>query len=109
MEIELLWWRGCPSAEEAIEIVREEMGTAGIEPEQLRVREIRDHAEAEREAFPGSPTIRVDGRDVNDPGQDPIGLTCRIYRLRDGQISALPDRADIADALAAAKRSQAHR
>ena len=73
------------------------------------MREIRDQAEAEREAFPGSPTIRVDGRDVNDPGQEPIGLTCRVYRLRDGRISALPDRADIADALAAAKRSQAHR
>ena len=78
------------------------MGAAGLEPGELRVREIHDHAEAEREAFPGSPTIRVDGRDVQDPGDEPIGLTCRVYRLRDGRISALPDRADIADALAAA-------
>ncbi len=109
MEVELLWWRGCPSAERAIEIVREEMGAAGLEPDELRVREIRDDAEAEREAFPGSPTIRVDGRDVRDPGDDQIGLTCRVYRLRDGRISALPDRADIADALATAERSEAHR
>jgi hypothetical protein len=27
------------------------------------------------------------------------GLTCRVYRLRDGRISALPDRADIREAL----------
>ena len=47
--------------------------------------------DAERERFCGSPTIRVDGRDVQDPGDEPIGLTCRVYRLRDGRISALPD------------------
>ena len=31
-----------------------------------------------------------------NPGIEPLGLTCRVYRLRDGRISALPDRADIA-------------
>ena len=46
--------------------------------------------------FVGSPTIRVDGRDVQPPGGEPAGLTCRVYRLRDGRISPLPDRADVA-------------
>jgi hypothetical protein len=101
-QVELLWWRGCPSAEPAIELVREEMLALGLTPEALTVREVRDQGDAERDAFVGSPTIRVDGRDVQDPGQEPVGLTCRVYRLRDGRVSALPDRADVKAALAAA-------
>jgi hypothetical protein len=104
--IELLWWRGCPSAERAIEITREQMTRAGLDPDALAVREIRDQAEAEAEGFPGSPTIRIDGRDVQDPDDQPGGLTCRVYRLRDGRVSALPDPADIAVALAAATEAE---
>jgi hypothetical protein len=103
VEVELLWWAGCPSAEEAIELVREEMKAAGLEPAQLEVREIVDDGDAQREGFIGSPTIRVDGRDVQESSDEPVGLTCRVYRLRDGRISALPDRQDIAAALAAAE------
>ena len=98
-QVELLWWRGCPSTAEAIELVRAEMRDAGIDPMALRVREICDDREAEAAAFPGSPTVRVDGRDVQEPDGEPGGLTCRVYRLRDGRISPLPDRADVREAL----------
>lgn len=100
--VELLWWSGCPSWEEAGRIVREEMAAAGLDPAALVAREVRTDPAAEREGFVGSPTIRVDGRDVQDPGGEPTGLTCRVYRLRDGRISALPDPADVRDALRAA-------
>jgi hypothetical protein len=100
--VELLWWAGCPSAESAIELVREEMAAAGLDPAALVVREVGDRSQAEEEGFVGSPTIRVAGRDVQDPGDEPAGLTCRVYRLRDGRVSALPERADVAAALAAA-------
>jgi hypothetical protein len=99
MKVELLWWQGCPSWERATEIVREQMELAGLDPAALKLREIRSDAEAESEGFPGSPTIRVDGRDISDPGDQPGGLTCRVYRLADGRISALPDPADVAAAL----------
>ena len=78
------------------------MERAGLDPEGVIEREILADAEAESERFYGSPTIRVDGDDIAEPGTNPIGLTCRVYRLRDGRISALPDPADIADALRAA-------
>lgn len=97
--VELLWWAGCPSWEQAIELVREEMAAAGLHPERLEVREVPSDAGAERERFVGSPTIRVNGHDVQDPGEEPTGLTCRVYRLRDGRVSPLPDRADVRDAL----------
>jgi len=97
--IELFWWARCPSWEQAIELVREEMALAGLDPERLEVREVSSGEMAERRRFVGSPTIRIDGRDVEDPGDEPIGLTCRVYRLRDGRVSALPDRADLREAL----------
>jgi hypothetical protein len=78
------------------------MERAGLDPDSLEEREMLADTDAERERFYGSPTIRVDGRDIADPGTNPIGLTCRVYRLRDGRISALPDAAEIADALRAA-------
>ncbi len=107
--VELLWWAGCPSWEQAVELTRAAMSTAGLDPEALEVREIGDLADAERERFPGSPTIRVDGRDVDDPGREPVGLTCRLYRLADGRPSALPEPALIEAALEAALSTEGDR
>lgn len=100
--IELLWWEGCPNTQEALALLREEVQRLGLDPEVIRVREIGSDADAEREGFPGSPTIRVDGRDVLPPRDEPVGLTCRVYRLRDGRISPLPDRQDVRDTLVTA-------
>jgi hypothetical protein len=81
-------------------MLREEMAAAGIGEESLRVTEVRGQEDAERHGFPGSPTIRVRGRDIQPPGpEEPIGLTCRVYRQRDGRVSPLPDREDVRDAL----------
>jgi len=99
--VELFWWSGCPSWRRAVELVREEMAALGLDPAMLDVREVTSQAEADREGFVGSPTIRIDGRDLQRPEGEPTGLTCRIYRLRDGRVSSLPDRADLRDALAA--------
>jgi hypothetical protein len=100
--VEFLWWRECPSWERALAELREEMTAAGLDPASVEVREIDTDAAAEREEFVGSPTIRVDGRDVQPPDGEPVGLTCRVYRRRDGRVSPLPDRADVSDALAGA-------
>lgn len=104
MAIEFLWWRGCPSWQRALALLQEEMAAAGLDPDAVALSEITTDADAEREGFFGSPTIRVDGRDIQAPGDNPIGLACRVYRLRDGRVSALPDPADLRDALRAADR-----
>jgi hypothetical protein len=100
-KVELLWWRDCPSWERALAELREEMRALGLDPEAVVVREVPTDEHAERERFTGSPTIRIEGRDIQ-PTDEPVGLTCRVYRLRDGRVSPLPDRADVHDALAAA-------
>ena len=77
------------------------MADAGLDPKMLRSIEIDTDAAAEREGFVGSPTIRVDGHDIQPPSEpEPPGLTCRVYHLRDGRISPLPDPDDIKEALA---------
>jgi hypothetical protein len=98
--VHFFWWRECPSWERALQMLRDEMETAGLDPEAVEVTEIVGEADAERLDFPGSPTILVDGRDIQPPGpEQPQGLTCRVYRRRDGRISPLPDPADIREAL----------
>jgi hypothetical protein len=98
--VELLWWNGCPSWPQALEQLREAMAAAGLEPDGIEMREVPTDDDAGRLGFVGSPTIRVDGEDVVPPGDEPTGLTCRIYRLRDGRVSPLPDPQDLREALA---------
>jgi len=98
--VELLWWAECPSGERALATLREEMRARGLDEDSLVVIQVESEEDARSHGFPGSPTIRVAGRDIQPPGPDqPIGLTCRVYRQRDGRISPLPDPEDIRDAL----------
>jgi hypothetical protein len=99
--IELLWWEGCPSWPRALDDLQAAAAEVGLDPARIVVREIDDFAHAEAEGFVGSPTIRVDGTDIEPPGEgEAPGLTCRIYRLRDGRVSPTPDPEDLRDALA---------
>lgn len=100
-QIELLWWEGCPSWQRALADLEAAAGDVGLDPARIVVREIDDRWHAEEEGFVGSPTIRVDGEDIVPPSaEEPPGLTCRLYRLRDGRPSPTPDPADLRDALA---------
>ena len=97
--IELLWWEGCPSTPRALELVREALAAEGLDPDAVEMREVGTAEDAEREEFVGSPTIRLDGADMAPAGGEPVGLSCRVYRLRDGRISPTPDPEDIRDAI----------
>jgi hypothetical protein len=98
-QVELLFWAGCPSHPRALEQLRAAMAEAGLDPEQVQLRELRTDGEATDERCVGSPTIRIEGVDVQEPGDEPAALTCRVYRRRDGRISPLPDPEDLRDAL----------
>ncbi|HEX6652777.1 MAG TPA: hypothetical protein VF072_08540 [Thermoleophilaceae bacterium] len=99
MTVELLWWEGCPSHPEALAELERILREEGVPADVTRV-EIEDDEQARRERFPGSPTIRIDGRDIVPPGEgEPYSLTCRVYRRRDGRISPVPDPEDVRDAV----------
>jgi hypothetical protein len=109
MNVEFLYWEGCPSHPQALIGLRQAMTSLGLDPSVIVVREVHTDAEAERERFVGSPTIRIDGVDVQPPKGEPFRLTCRIYHRRDGRISPTPDPADLRDALATAHTDSTER
>jgi hypothetical protein len=81
-------------------MLREEMEKKGLDPDSIEVREIDTESAARQGQFVGSPTIRVNGVDVQPPvDAEPTGLTCRVYRRRDGRVSPLPDPEDVREAL----------
>jgi len=83
MRIEILFVPGCPNHEPAIERVRKVLRTEGLklEVESVPVTTIED---AKAMMFPGSPTIRINGDDVEPAELGAPGLACRLYENRTG-------------------------
>jgi arsenate reductase len=81
-DVEVLVTPDCPHAEAAIERVREVAARLAPEAE-LRVTNVPDAGEAAALGFPGSPTVRIDGRDLEGNGAGPPAFACRRYE--DGQ------------------------
>lgn len=97
--VELLWFQGCPNHLEARRVLAEVISEVASGTPIVDV-DATDQAVAAQLRFPGSPTIRVDGRDV-EPGYLDSGdyaPRCRLYRTPNG-LSAIPDRTWIQDAL----------
>jgi len=92
MRVELLYFDGCPSYERLLPRLRELVAESapGAEVELRRVESIDD---AERMRFIGSPTVRVDGMDVDPTAskRDDFGLQCRLYRTGEGTAPVPPD------------------
>ena len=82
--VELLYFDGCPSYERLLPRLRElvESRAPGA---RVELRRVDSAAAAERERFLGSPTVRVDGEDVDPSGHalSDFGLKCRLYRVGD--------------------------
>lgn len=92
MRIEVLYFDGCPNHEQLLVRLPHLLEREGIDAE-IVLRNVPDDEQARRERFLGSPTIRVDGRDI-DPGasnRDDYGLKCRIYQTPAGLTGLPPD------------------
>ncbi len=80
--VEVLYVQDCPHYPATLALVERILAELGILAE-VRSALVGDQAAAEQARFAGSPTVRVDGRDV-EPGSEPpteIVLGCRLYRL----------------------------
>ena len=82
------------------------LSESGVDPEVMEVRQVETDEQAREEGFVGSPTIRIDGRDVEPSSGERPGLTCRVYRLRDGRFSPTPDPGDVRAAVQAAAQGE---
>lgn len=83
--VELLYFDGCPNHEALLPRLCALLRSAGAD-DQIRLRRIPDDGAARRERFLGSPTVRVDGHDV-EPGASErrdFGMKCRLYATGHG-------------------------
>lgn len=105
--VQILTVADCPNRDAAIALVERVARTLGLEPE-LELLEVADTESAARLRFLGSPTIRIDGRDVEPGAEQPSGYApaCRIYRTSAG-VRGLPEEAWVRDALLAQTRRAA--
>ena len=91
--VELLWWAGCPSHEQAAVLLNSVLAELHRGDVTVARREVTTPDEASRLNFPGSPTFQVGRRDLFPAATAPA-LTCRVYRTG-GRVSPLPDRAEL--------------
>ncbi len=92
MNIEVLYFEGCPNHLPAIEMVRETLKSLGRQDEIHQV-VVHTQADAEAMAFVGSPSIRINGADIEPWARTAkaFGLSCRTY-LDGSHRSGVPSR-----------------
>ena len=80
MKVEVLYVAECPSHPAAVKLVRGVLAAEGVTAEIDEIL-VRDERMAGQLKFPGSPTIRIDGRDVAGQSQTAknFALSCRLY------------------------------
>ena len=84
MRVEVLFVPGCPNYEPALERLKGVLFSEGLYVEVHGV-PVNTGEDATALMFPGSPTIRIDGEDVEPAGRtNAPGLTCRLYASRTG-------------------------
>ncbi len=99
MNIELLWFEGCPNHETAEAILHEALAARGLDVPIQRI-DVENEETGKALIFPGSPTIRINGQDV-EPGWEPCEdctPRCRLYFTSEG-LRGLPEREWIERAL----------
>ena len=93
VEVEVLYFEGCPSYKRLLPRLRDLVTEAGGDPHRITLRAVETVEAADELRFLGSPTVRVDGAAV-DPSagsRNDFGVKCRLYRGGQGQSGTPPD------------------
>jgi hypothetical protein len=84
MKVEILYFDGCPTYRQTEQTLRSVLAQEDIKAE-VELLAVNTDEDARRLRFPGSPTIRVDGRDLFPvPERDNWRLGCRVYATAEG-------------------------
>jgi hypothetical protein len=86
MKVEVLFFDGCPNYESLLPHLRAMLNAGGAEDTAIDLVGVDDADAAEAERFLGSPTVRIDGEDVEPGagGRTDFGLKCRLFATPDG-------------------------
>ena len=83
MNIDLLYFSGCPSWKRSKEFLNKIIEEKGLDLK-INLVQIETDEEAVLHQFPGSPTIRLEGSDLFPFDQPDYRLGCRIYQTPNG-------------------------
>jgi proline dehydrogenase len=106
VRVEFLATPDCPHSERAERILRETLSVDGREPSVNRIY-VNDLDHAAGLGFHGSPTIRIDGRDIVPvPADMPVHLGCRLYMQPDGTLDGVVPPEAIVEFLGRRRRAE---
>lgn len=97
MRIEILYIPGCPHHQPTVDRVRNVLASESVADEVCEV-PVKTEGEAQSLDFSGSPTVRVNGRDIEPNRTVTPALACRLYANGTGIPSEATLRAAISDA-----------
>lgn len=106
MTLELLYLPGCPNRGLAVDLVHSVLQAEGV-CAQVHEISISDYEEAKAHRFPGSPTLRVNGQDIENVAAHRfhVGFACRTY-LVEGKPQGVPPRFWVEQAIRAARKQE---
>lgn len=99
LNVELLYFDGCPTHEEARRLVQEVLQEEGVTANIVKIH-VQTEEDAVAHRFLGSPTVRIEGKDVERAarGAKDFGRKCRVY-LENGKAGGLPSKEMIRNTL----------
>jgi hypothetical protein len=101
MRIEILYLPGCPNYLPAFERLHAVVASQAVQDE-IHCVPVSTEAQAKDLLFPGSPTIRINGKDVEAGKTSSPGLACRLY----ANLSGVPSQEVLRLAVSRAKREE---
>ena len=101
MKIEILYVPGCPNYQPAVERIQGVLASESVLGEIHGV-PVSTESQAKAFRFLGSPTIRINGEDVEPNHTNAPGLACRLY----ANLSGVPSEEVLRLAVSRAKREE---
>lgn len=83
MQIELLYFDGCPSWENGLKNLEVALQEEGL-PTSVEMVKVTDDNDAARLKFLGSPSFQIKGQDLWPEERDTYSLSCRVYKTPEG-------------------------
>ncbi|HEY6330516.1 MAG TPA: hypothetical protein VI756_14355 [Blastocatellia bacterium] len=87
LRVELLYFRSCPVYHQALMNLKAALKEAGMRAK-ISMVDVRTENQAEQLGFQGSPSIRINGKDMDGRDQGYV-YGCRIYQI-DGKVTPTP-------------------
>ena len=97
-KVEFLFFEGCPSYKQALTNLKEVLADSDLEVN-LELINIETPGQAEKFGFYGSPTIKIDGTDLEGRSEE-FSYNCRLYDI-DGELTGIPTKEYIKEKLIA--------